>query len=343
MSTGIVLATYGEPTRNSFADQWMYSYRILRGLTRKIAKIPGPLLPVIATARARGRVRLWSEHRFASPLEPLHERTAAALQTALTQRGITDAHVIHAYEFRRPGMAEAFGALRARACDRLVIVPMYIADGDFTNGMTRRKVDDALRRGAWRDPGAITYCGLSAGDADTLLLASALARHCREHARERGVPAPARDWALLLAAHGTVVNPPAGVDNGLIHAARVLLRLKSLLKPHFGLVRIGWLNHTRGGKWTSPAVPDLLPRIQQRGFTRLVYFPWGFTTDNAETALEGRVAVAGLERPFERVEHLECMNTAETFIGLLADRVAEHLSAAPAATEVRAHRSANVA
>ena len=56
MPVGVVLATYGEPQRNSFAEQWMYSYRILERLTRKIAPIPRPVLPIIATARADGSV-----------------------------------------------------------------------------------------------------------------------------------------------------------------------------------------------------------------------------------------------------------------------------------------------
>lgn len=332
MPVGIILATYGEPVRNSFADQWMYSYRILKGLTRKIARIPAPLLPVIATARARGRVRLWAENRFVSPLEPLHEQTAAALQSALNRRGVMDAIVAHAYEFRRPDMCDVLRALRARGCDRVVVVPMYIADGDFTNGMTRWAVDDALRRCAWPDARTLDYCTLSDDDATTQQLAAALANHCLKSMRDRGIPTPAHDWALLLAAHGTVINPPSGVDNGLTHAARVLIRLKSLLKPHLGLVRIGWLNHTRGGKWTTPAVPDLLPLIQERGFTKLVYFPWGFTTDNAETALEGRVAIAGLEKPFHRTEYLECMNATEPFVGLLADRLSRYLARISAGT-----------
>src|SRR5436305_11795003 len=100
MPTGVILATYGEPAINSFSQQWMYSYRILKGLTRKIAKIPAPLLPVVAIARARGRVKLWRENSFASPLEKLHRDTVAALRAELASRG-SDTLVIPAYEFRR--------------------------------------------------------------------------------------------------------------------------------------------------------------------------------------------------------------------------------------------------
>ena len=55
MTRHVVLVTYGEPTTASFSEQLVYSWRILLGLTRTVAPIPRPLLPVIALSRARGR------------------------------------------------------------------------------------------------------------------------------------------------------------------------------------------------------------------------------------------------------------------------------------------------
>ena len=325
MRIGVIAATYGEPAINSFAEQWIYSYRILARLTRKIAPIPKPVLPIIATARARGRVKLWNENGFASPLEKLHEQTLAALRSELAARGMADAVVVPAYEFRRPNLSDALRTLRKQGCDRAVVVPMYVADGDFTHGMTRLAVEDAMSEGAWTNPEHLSFCAITEDEPTTERLVSVLAGHCLSSAHARGVPEPAKDWALMLAAHGTVITPPPGVDNGLLHAGKVLLRLKHALKPHFGLVRIGWLNHTRGGKWSTPAVADALDWVRERGFTKLVYYPWGFTTDNAETLLEGRVALAEMSSPFERVEHLECMNAYEPFVKLLADRLGEHV------------------
>jgi protoheme ferro-lyase len=333
---GVICATYGEPERNSFAEQWIYSYRILKGLTRKIAKIPRPMLPIIATARARVRVRLWHEHQFASPLEHLHEETVTSIGAELRRRRINNITVAAAYEFRRPDMAAIMPKLRAQGCDSLIIVPMYIADGDFTNGMTRWAVNSALSRGAWPS-GNLTYCTLADDPPTTDRLAATLANHCLSSMASRGIASPAKDWALMLAAHGTVITAPPGVDNGLVHAAKDLIRLKAILKPHLGLVRLGWLNHTRGGKWTTPAVLDALNRVQSRGFKKLVYFPWGFTTDNAETALEGRIAVHDLTTPFERVEHLECMNTQQSFVNLIADRLCDHLKGAALTVAAASH------
>jgi protoporphyrin/coproporphyrin ferrochelatase len=132
---------------------------------------------------------------------------------------------------------------------------------------------------------------------------------------------------VLLAAHGTVVSSPPEVDNGLRHFGRILIQVKRLLRPQVGLVRIGWLNHTRGGRWTTPTVGEALHLVRNRGFERLVYFPWGFTTDNAETALEGRVALSELDPPLGHVEYLEALNAHAPFVQLLADCISEHLGA----------------
>ena len=57
----IVLVTYGEPTTAAFVDQLVYSWRILLGLTRTVADIPAPLIPLIALSSARGRNAMWTQ------------------------------------------------------------------------------------------------------------------------------------------------------------------------------------------------------------------------------------------------------------------------------------------
>jgi protoheme ferro-lyase len=328
MHIGVILTTYGEPRRNSFAEHWVYSYRILRRLTQRVANIPAPVLPIIATSRARGRTSLWRKQRFVSQLEPLHEQTVRRVGAALRER-IPDLQisVIPAYEFRKPDLTDALRDLERRGCERAVIVPMYVDDGDFTHGMTRLALEDASRRVPGWDGSCLEFCGIT-DDGWGGRCAEALASFCLEKARERGIETPASDWAILLAAHGTVVSPLPGVDTGLDRFTSILNALKRSLRPHFGLVRIGWLNHTRGGTWTSPAVEDALALIQARGYRNLAYFPWGFTTDNAETALEGRMFIEETDPPFERVEHLPCINTDDRLIDLVADRVRSHLNGA---------------
>ena len=323
----ILLATYGEPTRNTFRDQWMYSYRILRRLTRKIARIPGPVLPLIATRRAIDRVAMWRERDFTSPLEPLTDRTVEALQAELGRRGMTggDVEVSRFYEFRRPLMADVLPELRERGATRFLVVPMYMGGGDFTDGMTRLAIEDALAAHRWLEPGAIEMC-LPYGDpAAVEALADALTDVVLAECAERGIELPARDWAVCLGAHGSVQTPEPGVDNGVASFGELLWALHTRLRDRFGRVRNGWLNHVKGGRWTEPSVERTLARLRGAGYDKLLYVPWGFCTDNAESALEGRVMCEELDPPFERLEYLPCMNDAPQLVRLIADRVEAHL------------------
>jgi ferrochelatase len=319
MPTGVILATYGEPQVNSFAQQWMYSYRILKGLTRKIAKIPAPILPIIATARARGRVKLWGANSFVSPLEKLHRDTVAALRSELGRRKYA-AVVIPAYEFRRPNLTDALRQFDQAGCERAIVVPMYIAEGDFTHTMTQFAIDEAIQLlPAWRS--RVTLASLTETPTSTAALGNTLAAWFFDSLLARGQRTLGQDWAVMLAAHGTVINPPPGVDNGLAHFQAVLAHIEAAIRPHVGQVSVGWLNHTRGGEWTKPPVQEALAALRTQGFKNLVYFPWGFTTDNAETMLEGRIALRDMQDPFDHVEYLDCMNSYAKFINLIADCV----------------------
>ena len=320
---GVILSTYGEPTRNSFAEQWMYSYRILRRLTRKIAKIPSPLLPIIATARGIQRVKAWKAEDFVSQLEPLTLATVELVKRQLEARGLGAQQLVvrEAWEFRRPNLTDVFTDLHKAGCSQFHVVPMYMGGGDFTKGMTAIAIEDAVNTLPWLSYNDIEYVELTSSPARLDRLADVFADFVREEANRRGVSLPAKDWAVCLAAHGSVQTPPEGVDNGVISFGELCWRIYKRLGNQFGIARNGWLNHTRGGRWTEPSVERLLPRLREAGYSKLMYVPWGFTTDNAESALEGKVFCREMENPFERVEHLPCMNTHPAFIEFLADLV----------------------
>ena len=132
----VVLVSYGEPPVPDFGGQFAYSFRILLNLTRIIAAIPAPLLPLIALARARSRRKTWRARGYGSPLETITQAQAASVRARLqetTGNGWT-AHV--AYEFRNPQLETV---LRAIPADEAVfVVPMYAADSAFTHALSRQ-------------------------------------------------------------------------------------------------------------------------------------------------------------------------------------------------------------
>ncbi|HUF46444.1 MAG TPA: ferrochelatase [Vicinamibacterales bacterium] len=316
----VILVTYGEPPTPAFGAQLVYSWRILLGLTRTVAPIPRPLVPIIALARARRRQQSWTAYGYQSPLEPITERQAGRLRDTLAETGDGRSWRVHvAYEFRRPLLAEVLDAI---ARDEPVwVAPMYAAESAFTHALSRGTADKheaATARGVRV---------LDALDADALadLSAAHVLEHTRADDRWRG-----SDVALVLAAHGTVLDPPRPIDTGLAATEALRQAITERLADHFGMVVNGWLNHTRGGQWTDPPIETTLERVANAGYSRLVYFPYGFLADNAESELEGRVA---LER-HDAIEalHLPCLNDSSA----LAEALARQIGATAAGPAVEA-------
>lgn len=317
----VVLVTYGEPPTPAFIDQLVYSWRILVGLTRTVAPIPRPLLPLIALSRARGRRASWREHNYLSPLEPVTERQARQMrETLVTADPAVDWQVHVAYEFRPPLLSDLLAAIPA--AEPVSVVPMYAADSAFTHALSRTTAAAHERVATRTRPVHV------AGALDAETLAELSAAHVLD-------AAPAGDWrgpdvALVLAAHGTVLDPPTPIDTGLAATETLRKALGARLTPHFGTVVNGWLNHTRGGRWTDPPMEEALAHVVEGGFTRVVYYPYGFLADNAESELEGRVALQALNG----VEslHLPCLNESAALVEALARQVREshRASSAPA-------------
>ena len=81
----------------------------------------------------------------------------------------------------------------------------------------------------------------------------------------------------------------------------------------------GWLNHTRGGQWTDPPIEEALKRVSDAGFRDVVYYPYGFLADNAESQLEGQLAAAG--RPELKVRFVRCLNGSPDLAQVIASQV----------------------
>ena len=127
----VVLVTYGEPPTPAFSEHLTYSWRILLGLTRTIAPIPKPVLPLIALSRARLRNRLWTAEQYRSPLEPVTKQQADALEAALNALEPShDWRVKVAYEFRAPLLKDVLTGIPAD--EPAVVIPMYAADSGAT-------------------------------------------------------------------------------------------------------------------------------------------------------------------------------------------------------------------
>jgi protoheme ferro-lyase len=312
MRRHVILITYGEPPTPAFTAQLLYSWRILLGLTRLVAPIPGSLLPLIAVSRGWSRHRLWSRERYGSPLEAITSRQARGVADLLRRDDPPTHWQVHvAYEFREPRLAATLDLLPAD--EPVDILPMYAADSAFTHEISRTTVRDwAGHAGADRAARVRVLPAL-----DEAMLGDLSARFIVRALEGRRVGG--RDWALVLAAHGTLLEPPLPMETGREATERVCNAIRQRLSDRFGGVFSGWLNHKRGGRWTEPPMEETLRRVADAKFERVLYFPYGFLADNAESELEGRVFLRA--HPWRSVVHLPCLNAEPEFIGALARHV----------------------
>ena len=303
----IVLVTYGEPTTPAFVEQLVYSWRILLGLTRTVADIPAPLIPLIALSRGRGRTSLWRREAYSSPLEPITLDQAAQLRKAIARlsNGPWTVHV--AYEFRNPLLPAVIAQLPPD--EAVVVVPMYAADSAFTHHLTRLSIRDVISV----RPAPVAV--LPAFDLDTLITMSA--DHVMRAVAD-GISKPSTS-ALVLAAHGTLLDPQKPIETGRVATEQLCAGIEQRLSKCFGMVANGWLNHSRGGKWTEPPIEETLQRVSAAGFRDVIYYPYGFLADNAESQLEGRLAAAA--RPELRVRFVPCLNGSLELADAIASQV----------------------
>lgn len=308
----VVLITYGEPTSPTFGAQLAYSWRILLGLTRTIADIPRVLLPMIALYRGYARNRSWTKAGYASPLERITCDQAKSLKETLeAQHPDTEWRVHVAYEFRKPLLKDVLNATPAN--ETVCVVPMYAIDSAFTHGISRATVQQWQARAPHRNLGVRVLPAL-----DPKVLGEIAADHVRRDMSARGVAAGS-DCALVLAAHGTLLEPPRPIETGRVATERLCAEIRHRLEGDFGLIVYGWLNHTRGGRWTEPPIDEALQTVTEKGFDRIVYFPYGFLADNAESQLEGQEALKG--EPSLNAVHLPCLNVSPALLEALADQV----------------------
>jgi protoheme ferro-lyase len=317
--THVVLLTYGEPPSAAFAPQLAYSWRILWGLTRRVAPLPPFVLPFIALLRARFRVALWRRNGYSSPIEAITNAQAQALEAILERGGQGPWRVHVAYEFRRPLLADRLAALPPD--EPVAVLPMYVAESEFTHDIVRSQLAARSAR-----PGGGHRARVVPG-LDPEVLGALSAHHILAELSARGRE-PGPDWALVLAAHGTLLAPPRPMNTGQKATEAVADAIARRLGPRFGCVRRGWLNHTMGGEWTTPAVDTAVRGLVAEGFHRLVYFPYGFLADNAESQLEGRMILAA-QPGLADVEHLPCLNASAPLAAALAESARRTLAGSP--------------
>lgn len=326
-SYSVIVTTYGEVERPTLRGLWPMSRKILKTVTRQIARIPTALIYFVADYRSAKHYLKWKVNRYRSSLNGVNRAQSDTLRTALARqvggpiRGNPDLTVSDACYFVAPTLEEAL-CQSARQYNGTIVVPMFPVESDFSCGIACRMLADNCATPAisqtrvlsrlWSDP--------ALHDLYADYLFTTLEPAIRAAAGTGSI-------GLILVIHGTIVagrdGKPSRLFTGLQETNAFFNAMKQRLltdsRNLFTDIQQGCLNHSRGGQWTAETVEHAIAGLKERQCNTVVMFPYGFFADNSETELDACNKLK--EAAFQRWQYVRCINNSPAFGDWLAGKV----------------------
>jgi len=273
--------------------------------------------------------QIWG--RDGSPLKVYTERQAALLRGYLGERRRAPLEVDYAMRYGAPGIPEKLQALKAKGCERILLVPLY---PQYSASTTATAFDAAFRvfSGLRNQPEIRTIRDFH----DDPGYIRALAHTIRDYWGKRGRPE-----VLVMSFHGV---PRRTVDLGDPYL-RQCETTGRLLAEALGLApeqyKIAFQSRFGRAEWLKPYTAGVLTELGRRKAEPVDVVCPGFVSDCLETLEEIAIEGKGLfvEAGGRELRYIPCMNDRHEWITALADLVERQLSgwlATPVATAEQA-------
>lgn len=320
---GILLVNLGTPDAPTAAALRRYLGEFLSD--PRVVEIPRPLwwpllhgviLNTRPAASARKYARIWSED--GSPLRVHTERQARLLSDNLARRIRSPITVEYAMRYGTPALAPALSALKARGCDRILVLPLY---PQYSASATA-SVFDAVSRYV-QSTRNVPELRLVRNFHDHPAYVAALTAQLREHWNKNGRPD-----RLLMSFHGLPRYTLLRGDpyhSECQETARLLAASLQLLDKDWQVVFQSRFGHT---EWLQPYCLQTLVDCAKSERKKVDVICPGFVSDCLETleeiGIEARQAfLAAGGREFHVIP---CLNERDDWIQALADIAVSHLS-----------------
>lgn len=325
---GVLLLNLGTPDAPTPAALRRYLRQFLSD--RRVVEIPrllwwpilhGIILNTRPAKSAEKYAQIWT--RDGSPLLVHTRRQATMLQGYLGSRGI-QAQVVFGMRYGNPSVASALHQLRAKNCDRILVLPLYpqyaasssasAMDAVWQTLQHMRNVPEIRSVKHYHDhPGYI----------------AALAASVRDHWMMHG-----RSERLIMSFHGT---PRRSLELGDPYHCECQ-KTGRLLAEALGLAteqyQVCFQSRFGRAQWLQPYLAPTLQELGQQGLRRVDVICPGFSSDCLETleevAMEGKSlfqAAGGGD-----YHYIPALNDRDDWLHALSDIVAAHLTGWDTAT-----------
>ncbi len=334
--TGVLLINLGTPEAPTPAAVRTYLREFLSD--PRVVEIPRVVWWVILNLFVLPRRPKASAARYAqiwmpegSPLRVYTARQTNLLQGYLGERLKAPVAVAYAMRYGQPSIAEQIAALKARGCDRVLLIPLYPQYSASTTATAFDAAFGALSR--LRNQPEIRTVREFHDDPGYI---GALEASVRDYWGRRGRPD-----VLVMSFHGV---PRRTVELGDPYYAQCLATGKRLAEA-LGLAqseyRVTFQSRFGRAEWLQPYTAEVLAELGQRRLGLVDVICPGFVCDCLETleeiAIEGRdiyTAAGGRE-----LRYIPCLNDRHEWVKALTDLTVRNLAGwmepPPAATGLR--------
>lgn len=319
---GVLLVNLGTPSAPTPQAVQRYLNEFLSD--PKVVELPAwlwqPLLKGVISPRrskvvAKNYQLIWQPQ--GSPLMVYSQAQVEALQQRLAQAYGEQVVVQLAMRYGEPSLVDGVAALRAKGCERIVVLPLY----PHFSGSTTGTIFDHLGRynAQQRDPASFR---MIKHYADEPAYIDALAQSVLDFWQQHGEPE-----TLLLSYHGL---PQAMVDKGdpyQSHCELTTELLRERLAAHGVPMVMSFQSRFGKNQWLTPSTVDTLDRLANEGIKRLHVMCPGFSVDCLETLEEISI---GCREQFEAasggsMQYIPCLNATEPAIDLIETLVRREL------------------
>jgi protoporphyrin/coproporphyrin ferrochelatase len=306
---GVLLVNLGTPDATDFWSVRRYLKEFLSD--PRVIETPRllwwPILNlVILTIRpfAKGRDydSIWNRERNESPLKTITRAQAERLAQTLSAEARIE--VDWAMRYGEPPIPERLAALRAKGCDRILLVPLYPQYCAATTATVCDKAFAAVRTMRWQPS-----LRVAAPYYDDPVYIEALARSTRAALAKLDF----EPEVLLASFHGI---PRAYIDKGdpyYCHCAKTARLLRATLGFSEDRLRLTFQSRFGRAEWLQPYTAGTAKALAAQGVKRLAVLTPGFAADCIETLEEIAVECADDFRAAggERFAALPCLNDSE--------------------------------
>lgn len=270
-----------------------------------------------------------------SPLRVHTERQAKLLAGYLTEAGYRDLEVTWAMRYGAPSIPDTMNALRAKGCNRILVLPAYPQYSSSTTGSVMDEVAHCLRH--WRNQPEIRYVRSFHDDPAYI---GALAQSVREHWRANG-----EGEKLVISFHGVPRRTLQLGDPYHCECHKTARLLAEALNLPADRMVVTFQSRFGKAEWLQPYTQPTLESLAANGTGRVDVICPGFVSDCLETLEEIGMECrdAFLSRKGKSFHYIPCLNERHDWITALSTLVRRNLgnwldSPAPDVDELTASR-----